>query len=65
LDAELLHGLYEKYGNFKIVFDFDNKEYYTRAVEHSIPFFFSNFVTSIDELSGLINYHPTDMYICE
>jgi hypothetical protein len=37
----------------------------TRAKKYEIPFFFTNHVTTIDEVHGLLQYHPTDMYICE
>jgi len=33
--------------------------------QYEIPYFFINPVTTIDQLYGLILYHPTDMYICE
>jgi hypothetical protein len=33
--------------------------------KYKIPFFFINHISSIDMLTGLIKYHPTDMYICE
>jgi hypothetical protein len=33
--------------------------------KNQIPFFFCNFVTTIDKMYGLMKYHPTDMYICE
>ena len=42
--------------------------YSSREILHkfnSVPFFFSNPVTTIDQMSGFITYHPTDMYICE
>lgn len=65
LDAKLLKGLYQKYHNFKLIVNFSNEEYFKRIQEYEIPFFFSNFVTTIDQLHGLLKYHPTDMYICE
>ena len=64
-DAILLGGLYQKYSNFKIIFDVYNKEFLSRATKYNIPYFFTNFVTKIDEMQGLLKYHPTDMYICE
>lgn len=64
-DATLLKALHDKYSNFKISFDFNNKEHLSRAEKYQIPHFFLNPVTSFDQLHGLIQYHPTDMYICE
>ena len=65
VDAQLLKGLYDKYKNIKIIFNFNNKDYLSRAKENKLPFFFTNPVTTIDQLYGLLNYNPTDMYICE
>ena len=65
VDAQLLKGLYDKYKNFKIIFDFNNKDYLSRVEQYEIPHFFINPVTTIDQLNGLLKYHPTDMYICE
>lgn len=65
LDVQIFKGLYDKYKNIKLIIDFDNKENLTKVQENEIPFFFGNFVTTIDQLNGLIPYHPTDMYICE
>lgn len=65
IDAQLLSGLYQKYNNIKIIFNFNNKEYLSRVQEYNIPFFFTNPVSTIDQLHGLLKYKPTDMYICE
>lgn len=65
IDAQLFKGLSEKYKNFKLIINFYNKDHLQRVQENEIPFFFSNFVTTVDELHGLMQYHPTDMYICE
>ncbi len=65
IDAQLLSSCSEKYKNIKIIFNFNNKDYLSRAQAFNIPFFFTNAVTSIDQLNGLLKYHPTDMYICE
>ena len=65
VDAQLLKGLYDKYKNIKIIFDFYNKGFLTRAQQIGIPFFFTNLITTIDQLHGLLKYNPTDMYICE
>ena len=65
IDAQLLRGLYKEYGNIKIVFDFYKSDYLSRAKKNEIPFFFVNPITTIDQLHGFLNYHPTDMYICE
>lgn len=65
IDATLLKGLSEKYNNIKIIFDFYNEDFLTRAKNYNIPFFFLNPVTTIDQLHGFLNHHPTDMYICQ
>ena len=64
-DAKLLAALEEEYGNFRLIIDFNNKEILQLVKDYQIPFFFSNFVTTMDELHGLLKYKPTDMYICE
>ena len=48
-----------------MIIPFDDKESLDKIQENEIPFFFANFVTTIDQMHGLIKYHPTDMYICE
>lgn len=65
LDAELLKGLEQKYQNFRLIINFENKEHLNRVQKYEIPFFFSNYVGTIDEMYGLMKYNPTDMYICE
>lgn len=65
IDVQLFKGLYEKYKNFKLIIDFFNKDHLQKVQENEIPFFFANFITTIDQLHGLMQYHPTDMYICE
>ena len=65
VDAKLFNGLKEKFNNFKIVIKYENKEEIELAQKNNIPFFFCNFVTTIDQMYGLMNYCPTDMYICE
>ena len=65
IDAQLLKELNKEYNNIKIIFNFYNKDYLTRAKNYEIPFFFTNPVTTIDQLYGFLKYNPTDMYICE
>lgn len=65
IDAKLLKELFNKYKNLKVIIDFYNKDHLLRAQQYGIPYFFKNPVTTIDQLYGLISYHPTDMYICE
>ena len=65
IDAKLFKNLYEKYKNFKLIVNYDNQEYIDRIKTYNLPFFFSNYVTTIDQLNGFLAYHPTDMYICE
>ena len=64
-DAQLFQSLYKKYKNFKLVVDYSNEEVLNQIKTYNLPFFFSNFVTTIDQLYGLIKYQPTDMYIAE
>ncbi len=65
IDADLLAELLKKTNNFKLIIDYNNKEALKRVQDRNLPFFFGNFVTTIDQMHGLIPYHPTDMYICE
>ena len=65
VDAQLMRGLYEKYKNFRLIVDYNNKEHLTKVQKFKLPFYFINPVTSFDQMHGLIVYHPTDMYICE
>ena len=64
IDVKLFKALYEKYKNFKLIVDYFNKAHLDRVIESKIPFFFSNFVVSFDQIQGYMKYHPTDMYIC-
>lgn len=64
-DAKLFQELYKKYNNIKLIINFSNKEHLKRVQNYNIPFFFSNSVKTIDQMTGLIQYHPSDMYICE
>ena len=64
-DAQLLKELYQKYKNIKVIFNFNNNIYLSRVRKYEIPYFFSDPVTTIDQLHGFLNYYPTDMYICE
>lgn len=64
-DAELFKMLYEKFNNIKLIINYFNEQHLARVQEYKIPFFFSTYVSSIDQLHGLLKYHPTDMYICE
>ncbi len=65
LDAKLFKGLSEKYHNIKLIIDYHNKDHLVLVQEYEIPYFFINSISTIDELTGYIKYHPTDMYICE
>ena len=65
IDAKLLKGLYEKYKNIKIIINFYNGDHLKRAQDYNIPYFFSNYVYTIDQLNGFLKYNPTDMYICQ
>ena len=64
-DAALFSELCKKYPKVKLIVDFYNKEALELIEQYDIPHFFSNSVTSIDQMQGLLAYHPTDMYICE
>ena len=65
IDGKLLKYYNDKYNNLKVMFDFNNKECLEKVQKYKLPFFFSNYVTSFDQLDGYIKYNPTDMYICE
>ena len=65
LDINLFKELSKKYQNIKLIISYENKEVVTKVQENEIPFFFSNFVTTGDQMYGLMKYNPTDMYICE
>lgn len=65
LDAKIFKEFLKEHKNFRLIIDFKNKDTIDLVTNYEIPFFFSNFVTSIDKLWGLLAYHPTDMYICE
>ena len=64
-DAQLFQGLCEKFNNFKIIIQYENELHLELVQKYKIPFFFTNFVTTIDKLYGFLKYKPTDMYICE
>ena len=64
-DVQLFKGLYEKFKNFKLILDFNNKEHLIKIEESRLPHFFTNPVVTVDQLNGMIAHHPTDMYICE
>lgn len=65
IDAKLFYGLNEKYGNIKLIVKYSNQLALEKIQKNNIPFFFFDPVSSIDKLMGLLQYHPTDMYICE
>lgn len=64
-DAIILEELHKKYKNIKIIFDFYNQEYLQRARQHNLIYFFTNPVTTIDQLYGFLKENPSDIYICE
>lgn len=64
-DLIILKTLSKKFHNIKLIFSFYEKEILEQIQQTHIPFFFSNHINTIDKMSGLIKYHPTDMYICE
>lgn len=63
-DLILLKELYNTYKNFKINISFQNATK-INIKQYQIPFFFHDFVGTIDQMYGLMKYQPTDMYICE
>lgn len=63
-DLKVLKELYNKYNNFKISIIFQDA-IKLKIQQYQIPFFFRDFVTTIDQLHGFMKYKPTDMYICE
>ena len=48
-----------------MIIEYTNDEALKQVQENEIPFFFANYVTTWDQLHGLMKYNPTDMYICE
>lgn len=64
-DAKLFRSFAEKFTNFRVIFNYYDKEKLQLVKDWQIPFFFSNHVSTIDEVVGLMQYNPTDMYICE
>ena len=64
-DAKLFSVLCQKYKNIKLIIDFNKDEQLKMVQDYKIPFFFSSFVSTIDQMWGLLAYKPTDMYICE
>lgn len=65
VDAKLFLGLKEKFNNFKLIIKYENSKELKLVQKFQLPFFFCNFATTIDKMYGLMQYHPTDMYICE
>ena len=65
LDAKIFKEFLKECKNFKLILDFQNKGLLDLILSYELPFFFSNFVNSIDKMWGLLEYSPTDMYICE
>lgn len=64
-DIQLFKALNEKFSNFKLAIYSTETNILNKVQEYNIPFFFSDFVGTIDKMHGLMKYHPTDMYICE
>lgn len=65
IDAKMMKELLQTYNNFKIMLKYQNNKHLALVQKYNLPFFFFNFVTTIDQVYGFIEYHPTDMYICE
>ena len=65
LDSKIFKELQKDHKNFKLIVNYHQRKILDLILSNEIPFFFSNFITTIDELWGLMEYKPTDMYICE
>ena len=65
IDAKILSQYSKQINNFKVILDYNNKEIFQLVQKYKIPFFFTNFATSIDQVRGLMKYNPTDIYICQ
>lgn len=65
VDCRLFQGLCEKFKNFKLIIKYENTKHLELVQKYNVPFFFMNFVTTMDKLYGFLKYRPTDMYICE
>lgn len=64
-DIQLFKALNEKFSNFKLIIYSTETDILKKIQECNIPFFFNDFVGTIDKMYGLMKFHPTDMYICE
>lgn len=64
-DLLLFKGLKQKFNNFKLIIYSNETDVLNKIKEYKIPFFFNDFVGTIDKMYGLMKYQPTDMYICE
>ena len=64
-DLILFRALKERFHNFKLMIYFNETELLNKIKEYNIPFFFHDYVGTIDKVHGLMKYNPTDMYICE
>ena len=62
---KLFVALQEKYHNLQFMINFEQKQMLKQLKQRNIPFFFNDFVTSLDQLYVLITYQPSQMYICE
>lgn len=63
-DLNVLKELYKQHSNIKLLFDLNNQDR-QEIMSCGVPYFFTECATSIDILHGLIQYHPTDIYVCE
>lgn len=65
-DLKLFEAIYQENQNFKLVIDYFNENSAFDLIRSlKIPFFFANFVSTVDQMIGLAKYQPTDMYICQ
>lgn len=65
IDMKALASLYKKYGNLKLMFRADDFKTLKDVKENKIPYFFWDSANSIDQVYGLMELEPTDIYICE
>ena len=62
-DAKLLKGLYEQYKNIKIIFDFENKDFLSKAEKYELPYFFTNSCVFIECLPPMQD-NTTNTILC-
>jgi len=65
VDADIFQELLKTYTNFKLILSYNNLVALELIKARNIPFFFRDFVGTIDKVHAFMKEKPTDMYICE